>query len=70
MEGLTKKQRMVLDFIIRCGEKQDHPTYRNIADHFDITVKGAYDHVDALRKKGYVELRRGESRNIRVLKDA
>jgi repressor LexA len=31
------------------------PTIREIADHYEISVKGAYDHVAALKKKGRIK---------------
>jgi repressor LexA len=38
-----------------------------VADHFDISVKGAYDHLGALKKKNYLRMGRG-SRTMEVIK--
>jgi repressor LexA len=62
MKTLTSRQTEVLDFI--SSFLDDHaypPTIREIAEHFGISVKGGYDHVRALEKKG--RLRHGENRS-------
>ncbi len=62
MKELTDRQREVLDFIERYhGERSYPPTIREIAEFFRISVKGAYDHLKALEKKGYMRL--GENRS-------
>ena len=65
MKELTARQREVLSFIA------DHinyhfypPTVREIADYFSISVKGAYDHLTALKKKNYL---RQDSKRSRVI---
>jgi repressor LexA len=69
MKELTQRQREVLDFITRYIRNYAYPpTIREIGDHFAISVKGAYDHVEALRKKGFVRLGNKRSRTIEVLK--
>jgi repressor LexA len=69
MKELTSRQKEVMSFItgyIRvCAYP---PTIREIGDHFAISVKGAYDHVEALRKKGFLRLGNRRSRTIEVLK--
>jgi repressor LexA len=70
MKELTPRQKEVLRFII--GYIRNHtypPAIREIGDHFNISVKGAYDHVDALRKKGFVRMGDKRSRTIEVLKN-
>jgi repressor LexA len=69
MKELTPRQKEVLRFLI--GYIQNHaypPAIREIGDHFGISVKGAYDHVDALRKKGYIRMGDKRSRTIEILK--
>jgi repressor LexA len=69
MKELTQRQREVLDFIM--VYTKDHaypPTMREIGDYFSISVKGAYDHVEALRKKEYLRLGDKRSRTIEVIK--
>lgn len=56
MKEHTKRQKKVLDTIVKYALKnQDFPTYRDLSDTLGITVKGVYDHVNALKKKGYIE---------------
>jgi repressor LexA len=61
MKELTQRQREVLTFIT--GYLNTHaypPTIREIAEHFSVSVKGAYDHVTALKRKGRI---RGDKRS-------
>lgn len=72
MKTLTARQREVLAFISSyLGEHAYPPTIREIAEHFGISVKGAYDHVKALEKKGMLRLGENRSRALElVCKDA
>jgi repressor LexA len=68
MKELTDRQREVLTFIT--GYINSHtypPTIREIADNFEISIKGAHDHVTALKKKGYVKNDK-RSRTLAVIK--
>jgi len=56
MKELTDRQKQVLSFIANYIKKNSYPpTIREIADHFEISVKGAHDHITALRKKGQLK---------------
>jgi len=56
MKGLTARQKEVLSYIAEYLKKNSYPpTIREIADHFEISVKGAHDHITALRKKGHLK---------------
>jgi repressor LexA len=69
MKELTLRQREVLTFIKDYIKTHTYPpTIREIADDFAISVKGAYDHVAALKKKGVI---RGDkrSRTIELIKN-
>jgi repressor LexA len=69
MKELTPRQRNVLDFITKYIQFHAYPpTIREIGDYFAISVKGAYDHVEALRKKGFLRLGDKRSRTIEVIK--
>ncbi|MDR1249772.1 MAG: transcriptional repressor LexA [Treponema sp.] len=69
MKDLTPRQKNVLGFITDYIENHAYPpTIREIGDHFAISVKGAYDHVDAIRKKGFLRFGDKRSRTIEVLK--
>lgn len=68
IKKLTDKQDNILSFIK--DEIKDSgypPTVREIGDKFKITVKGAYDHVKAIEKKGYIRTEQNKSRAIVVL---
>ena len=70
MKGLTTRQREVFDFIrsfIR--SKRYPPTIREIAENFGFSVKGSYDHVKALQKKGFIRCAGNRSRAIEVIAD-
>jgi repressor LexA len=61
MKELTPRQREVLTFITRFINDHTYPpTIREIGKHFSVSVKGAYDHVTALKRKGYI---RGDKRS-------
>ena len=69
MKGLTKRQRQVLEFI---QEKLDAggliPTYREIAAHFGFSSPNAVLlHIQALRRKGYLQSQPGRARALQVL---
>ena len=55
MKKLTKRQREILDFIKSFIKKHNYPpTIREVADSFEISVKGGYDHIKAIEKKEYI----------------
>jgi len=56
MKELTERQKEVLSFITSYIKKHSYsPTVREIAEHFSISVKGAHDHITALKRKGYIK---------------
>jgi len=55
MKELTERQKEVLSFIADYLKIHSYPpTIREIADHYSISVKGAHDHITALKKKGRI----------------
>ena len=68
MKAPTRRQTEVLDFLksFLSGHKYP-PTIREIAAHFGISVKGAYDHVKALEKKGLIACDNNRSRAIEII---
>ncbi|MCB1141893.1 MAG: transcriptional repressor LexA [Leptospiraceae bacterium] len=69
MKELTEKQETVLKFITESiKEKGYPPTIREIADEFEITAKGAYDHLKAIEKKGFIKTNKNQSRAIELLR--
>ena len=69
MKTLTKRQQEVLDFIASYIDAHAYPpTIREIAEHFEISVKGAYDHVKALEKKGKLHIGENRSRTLEIVR--
>jgi len=71
MKEPTSRQKEVLDFIARYIHTHTYPpTIREVADYFSISVKGAHDHLTALRKKGLLKQGDKKSRTIELVKAA
>lgn len=69
MKKLTPRQKEVLDFIGNfISANKFPPTIREISEGFSISVRGAYDHVRALKKKNYIRYNAHQSRTIEILK--
>jgi repressor LexA len=69
MKEPTQRQREVLTFISEYVRLHSYPpTIREIAERFSISVKGAYDHVSALKKKGRIKLGDKRSRTMEVVR--
>jgi len=65
MKELTKRQKEVLSFISNHINKHSYPpTIREIAEHFSVSVKGAYDHVAALKRKNCLKQDGNRSRTM------
>jgi repressor LexA len=64
---LTDRQEEILTFVaVYIQEQERPPTIRDIAEHFGFTVKGAYDHLLALERKGWIGRDSKHSRGITV----
>jgi len=69
MKEPTERQREVLRFI--SGFIRSHsypPTIREVAEYFSISVRGAYDHVSALKRKGLLKLEDKRSRTMELVR--
>lgn len=67
MKELTEKQQRVLEYICSCMESNSHPpTVREIALHFGVTPHAIQVHLNALRKKGWLEPSDKRSRVIQL----
>jgi len=69
MKEPTERQQEVLRFI--SGFIRSHsypPTIREVAEYFSISVRGAYDHVSALKKKGLLKLEDKRSRTMELVR--
>lgn len=68
MHGLTDRQNKIYEFIKNTIRDSGFPpTVREIGDQFGITVKGAYDHLKAIEKKGFIKTAQNKSRAIVVI---
>ncbi len=68
VKKLTDKQQLIFNYIRdKIKETGLPPTVREIGERFEITVKGAYDHVKAIEKKGFIRTEQNKSRAIFVL---
>jgi repressor LexA len=68
MTELTKRQRRVLNFIQLAQQAgEPTPTLREISEHFRFkSSRAAADHVDALKRKGFIRSEAGKARSLRV----
>ena len=70
-KSLTEKQRKVYNFIKHQKASLGYaPTVREIGNEFDITVRGSYDHIKALARKGFIEMDPHKSRSIRLIEES
>jgi repressor LexA len=70
MKELTQRQKEVLSFIAEYIRVHSYPpTIREVAENFSISVKGAHDHVTALKKKGCLKQADKRSRTMELVKD-
>ena len=68
MKRLTRRQQEILSFIKAFIQEHTFPpTIREVADQFGISVKGGYDHIKAIEKKGCIRCTHNRSRAIVVL---
>ncbi|MFW5710458.1 MAG: transcriptional repressor LexA [bacterium] len=69
MRALTRRQQEVLAFIEAFIDNHGYPpTMREIARHFEISVKAIFDHVKALEKKQKIRCDFNRSRAIELVK--
>lgn len=65
---LTERQKEVLEFLTEYAESHGYPpTIRETAKAFSVSIKGAYDHVKALEKKGFIKLGENRSRAMEIV---
>jgi len=65
---LTPKQQKILSFITDYIKDTGYPpTVRDIAGAFDMSSKGAYDHMTAIEKKGYIRRDPSKPRAIELM---
>lgn len=66
-KGLTKRQEMILQFLMDYAQREGYPpSIREIGKQFGIgSLRGVTVHLDALARKGYIE-RANTPRSIRI----
>ncbi len=63
---LTEKQQEILDIVKQFIKTNGYsPTFREIASLYGSSIKGAYDHCIALKKKKRLDWNYGDARTIR-----
>ena len=68
MKELTERQKEVLSFISEYISANSYPpVIRDIAEHFCISVKGAHDHITALKRKGFLKQAGKLSRTLELV---
>jgi repressor LexA len=69
MKEPTERQKEVLDYIANYIQTHTYPpTIREVADFFSISIKGAHDHLAALKKKGLLKQGDKKSRTMELVK--
>lgn len=70
MQGLTKRQQMVLEFISQSITDRGYPpTLREIGSHMGIrSTNGVNDHLRALERKGYLKREDMKSRALKPVR--
>jgi repressor LexA len=69
MKVPTDRQKEVLDFITGYIQANTYPpTVREVAENFSISIKGADDHLTALKKKGLLKMGEKKPRTMEVVK--
>ena len=68
MRKITECQAKIIIFIENFIQRNSYsPTLREIAEHFQMSPKGAHDHVIALVKKEYLSIQYKKPRTIRII---
>ena len=71
MKDLTRRQEAVLTVIKNHkSEKDEYPTFAEMALELKMTPPGAAQHCKALEKKGYITTTSSKSRSIRLTEKA
>jgi repressor LexA len=69
MKELTERQKEILSFITEHINVHSYPpTIREIADNFSMSVKGAHDHVTALKRKQVIKQTGKRSRTMELVR--
>ena len=68
MKELTERQKEVLSFISEYINTNSYPpAIRDVAERFGISVKGAHDHITALKRKGFLKQAEKRPRTLELV---
>ncbi len=68
---LTPRQKDVLDFVREYLRKKGYsPSLDEIATHFGISIPSVHQHVELIRKKGYLKKDESQSRSMTLLQES
>src|SRR5436309_2686904 len=69
MNGLTKKQQRILDFIQQKQQTTGRtPSFREVAAHFGFrSMSSAVEHVRLIQNKGFIENEPRQARSLRIV---
>ncbi|MDR2313623.1 MAG: transcriptional repressor LexA [Spirochaetaceae bacterium] len=68
MKELTQRQKEVFAFITGYIKSHSYPpTIREVAEYLSVSVRAAYDHVSALKRKGWIKIGDKRSRTMEVV---
>lgn len=71
MKGLTNRQSEILEYLKEFIDTNKYPpAIREVASYFEISVKGAYDHIKALEKKNFITCNNNTSRSIGIVNES
>jgi DNA-binding transcriptional regulator YhcF (GntR family) len=64
---LTKKQAEILDYIKKFSQKNNYsPALSKIAEHFKVSIPTIHQHIEYLKKKGYLKTQKGIKHSIQT----
>ena len=64
---LTKKKKQILDYIKRYIKKHDYsPSLEEVAKHFKLAVSTIHQHIDELKRDGYLDKLDNQPRTIQI----
>jgi len=68
---LTKRQFAILEYIIKYVQSRMYqPNMKEIAEEFEISISGAYNHLIVISSKGWIEIGDNQKRRIEISAEA
>jgi SOS regulatory protein LexA len=62
---LTKKQKEIYDFVTNFIQENDYsPSLEEIGDNFDLAVSTIHEHIEGIKRKGFINKRKKHARTI------